>query len=262
MFTVGRLISLAIWLLALVPATLWFLHSKAWKLFVFYVFVDVVLAGVFILSWTYSDLYFGVEIIRHIFLILNIIVIVVYVNDFKSFFFGMKTKKKSQAANENASETELQTCIEEIVKACQQMSKVRTGALIVIAPTRVPQQVLETGIAVGAVVSAPLLQSIFNTRAPMHDGAVLVKGNQLLAAGCFLPLSQAQTLSKEYGTRHRAAIGITEETDNVCVVVSEESGIISVAKKGNLRRFITPDRLSDMLYEIFEISAKERYTSN
>jgi len=88
----------------------------------------------------------------------------------------------------------------------------------------------------------------------MHDGAVVIKGNKILSAGCFLPLSQSQSIAKDLGTRHRAAIGITEETDNISVVVSEETGIISVSIKGVLRRYITPERLSDILHETFGVT--------
>ena len=92
----------------------------------------------------------------------------------------------------------------------------------------------------------------------MHDGAVIVAGNKVVAAGCFLPLSETNEINKDIGTRHRAAIGITEQSDNVSIVVSEENGIISIAKKGILRRYITPDRLSDILYETYGVSARTR----
>ena len=127
-----------------------------------------------------------------------------------------------------------------------------------MVPTKINQFILDSGVELGAVLSASLLESIFNTRAPMHDGAVVVKGNKVLAAGCFLPLSQTQSINKDIGTRHRAAIGITEESDNLSIVVSEENGIISVAKKGILRRYITPERLSDILYETYGVSARIR----
>jgi diadenylate cyclase len=141
------------------------------------------------------------------------------------------------------------------------MSKSRTGALIVIAPTAVANHILETGIELGATVSSALLEAIFNTRAPFHDGATVIKGNKVLAAGCFLPLSQSQTVSKSLGTRHRAGIGITEESDMLTIIVSEETGIISVARRGELRRFITPDRLRDILHETLKISTPAKYRS-
>ena len=149
--------------------------------------------------------------------------------------------------------------VDEIIKACQTMSKARTGALIVIAPTAVAPHILETGVEMNALVSSQLLESIFNTRAPVHDGAVIVRGNRVLAAGCFLPLSQSQNVSKNLGTRHRAGIGITEESDMLTIIVSEETGIISIAKRGELRRFVTPDRLRDILHETLKISQPTRH---
>ena len=120
---------------------------------------------------------------------------------------------------------------------------------MVIAPSKISHHIIESGIKMDALVSSQLLQSIFNTKAPIHDGAVIVKDNVILSAGCFLPLSSSETISKELGTRHRAGIGITEQTDNLSIIVSEETGIISVAKDGKLRRYINPERLSNILNE-------------
>lgn len=180
---------------------------------------------------------------------------VVYQSDLKVTFFNLTASHDRNAAeSDDLSDEELRNSVEEITRACQTMSKARTGALIVIAPTTVAQHILDTGVELGAVVSASLLEAIFNTRAPFHDGAAIIKGNKVLAAGCFLPLSQSQTVAKNLGTRHRAGIGITEETDMLTIIVSEETGIISVAKHGELRRFVTPDRLRDILHETLKIA--------
>jgi diadenylate cyclase len=114
------------------------------------------------------------------------------------------------------------------------MAKQDIGALIIITPSTVDAHILDSGTFLNANLSAPLLESIFNTKAPLHDGAVIVKGNKIISAGCFLPLTQDITLPKELGTRHRAAIGITEESNVMAIVVSEESGIISLARQANL----------------------------
>lgn len=183
----------------------------------------------------------------------------VYLNDIKTAFFklsriGQRLKKEDISA----SDEELRVAIDEIVKACTSMSKLRTGALIVIAPGNLSSHLLETGTELGAIVTAPLLESIFITKGPMHDGAVIVKGNKVLAAGCFLPLSQINSINKNIGTRHRAGIGITEQTDMLCIILSEETGIISVAEKGELKRYITPERLSDILSDLYKISPTAR----
>ncbi|MBR1746926.1 MAG: DNA integrity scanning protein DisA nucleotide-binding domain protein [Clostridia bacterium] len=191
-------------------------------------------------------------------IVMGVVGVVVYQNDFKQMFVSLSKLAKRQHAV-NYSDEDIQNAIDEIVKACQTMSKARTGALILIVPTKLEDQIKNSGVEIGGKLSASLLVSIFNTKAPMHDGAVVVEGNKVVAAGCFLPLSQTQAISKDIGTRHRAAIGITEESDNVSIVVSEENGIISVAKKGILRRYITPERLSDILYETYGVTGKMKY---
>ena len=144
----------------------------------------------------------------------------------------------------------------EIVKACQNMAKNDVGALIIIAPTEIPAHILDTGTALDATISCGLLESIFNTKAPLHDGAVVVLGDRIISAGCFLPLSQEVTLAKDLGTRHRAAIGITEESDVFAIVVSEESGIISVVQGGTIKRYMTPEKLLEEIKVIYRISSQ------
>ncbi len=192
----------------------------------------------------------------------TMIFVFVYINDIRSVFFhwskiGQSLKKEDI----KASDEELRVAIDEIVRACTSMSKVRTGALIVIAPGNISSHLLETGTELGAVVTAPLLESIFITKGPIHDGAVIVKGNKVLAAGCFLPLAQGNSLNKSLGTRHRAGIGITEQTDMLTIIVSEENGIISVAENGELKRYITPERLSDILSDLYKVSATAKRRS-
>ena len=126
------------------------------------------------------------------------------------------------------SEEEVDANIANIVKACQNMSKADVGALIVVVRESISDSVLESGTMINAVISSELLETIFFPKSPLHDGAVIVKGNKIIAAGCYLPLSQEQTLAKELGTRHRAALGITELNPTVtAIVVSEETGIIT-----------------------------------
>ncbi len=142
--------------------------------------------------------------------------------------------------------------IGEIVKACTEMSKVRTGALIVIEREDSLARIEETGIAIGGVVSNQLLINIFEKNTPLHDGAVVIRGNEVSAATCYLPLSENGTLGKELGTRHRAGIGVSEETDSVTVIVSEETGGISVAVKGELERSLGGDELRNELRQLLK----------
>lgn len=176
---------------------------------------------------------------------------VVYQSDLKSLFMRFSSRYSKGFAEYTSNDDELKFAASEIVKACQNMSKNDTGAIIVIAPTTVPRSILDTGTEIGAVVSAGLLESIFNTSTPLHDGAVIIRENRILAAGCFLPLSGDISISKELGTRHRAALGVTEETNMVAIVVSEESGVISVAKDGELKRYMTSEKLMDEIEDAY-----------
>jgi len=139
---------------------------------------------------------------------------------------------------------------EDIVLAANHFSQTVTGALIVIEREIGLRTFIESGVPLDANVSYDLLITIFRPSAPLHDGAVIVQKNRIAAAACFLPLSTNPVLSTQFGTRHRAAIGITEETDAVSVVVSEESGAISLAVGGAIERDITVEYLRERLSEV------------
>lgn len=133
-----------------------------------------------------------------------------------------------------------------IVSACLDMSESRTGALIVIKQKDDLQFIIEGGISIEAKVSVSLLKNIFFKNAPLHDGAVIIDGDRIVAAKCILPVTQSN-VPKEYGTRHRSAIGLSEITDSVVVIVSEESGSISVVKNGQIRYQIDPLKFAGVL---------------
>ena len=140
--------------------------------------------------------------------------------------------------------------INEIVKASVEMGKAKTGALIVIEQEQPLGEFERTGIDVDAIVSSQLLINIFEHNTPLHDGAVIVRGNRVVSATCYLPLSDNMALSKELGTRHRAGVGISEVTDSLTVIVSEENGKISVAYNGQLERGLDAERLRVRLSDI------------
>lgn len=176
---------------------------------------------------------------------------VVYQNDLKNLFQKVSTAKGFETHN---SDDELRDATAEILTACQDMAKNDVGAIIIIDTAGdIHDNILDTGTRLNATLSAPLFESIFNTKAPLHDGAVIVRGNKIIAAGCFLTLTQ-RNVNKEMGTRHRAAIGITEDTDVLSIVVSEETGIISVVKHGEIKRYMTMDKLKDEIEEAYGIS--------
>ncbi len=139
------------------------------------------------------------------------------------------------------------TLIEEIIKACTEFSRTYTGALIVIEMNTRVGEIINTGIQLDSNVTSELLINIFTPNTPLHDGAVIIRDNKLKAAACFLPLTDNPNLSKELGTRHRAALGITEVSDCLAVVVSEESGKVSFALNGGLTRNLTSDTLRKAL---------------
>lgn len=148
--------------------------------------------------------------------------------------------------------------IGEIVKACVEMGKVKTGALIVVEHEQRLTDYEKTGIDVDALVSSQLLINIFEHNTPLHDGAIIVRGDRIVSATCYLPLSDNMLLSKELGTRHRAGVGISEVTDSMTVIVSEETGKISVAYGGRLHRGLTADELRGYLSEIQDKVVEEK----
>lgn len=140
--------------------------------------------------------------------------------------------------------------ISEISKACVSMSRVRTGALIVVEQNDPLAEYESTGIEVDGIVTSQLLINIFEKNTPLHDGAVIIRGNRVVSATCYLPLSDNTFLSKELGTRHRAGVGISEATDSMTIIVSEENGNISVAYKGELHRGLHGDDIENQLQRI------------
>ncbi|HIU29495.1 MAG TPA: TIGR00159 family protein [Candidatus Egerieisoma faecipullorum] len=151
------------------------------------------------------------------------------------------------ASNQNTAD--LSIMVEEVVKAASAMAEEKTGALIIFERETNLSEVIRTGTIVDSNVSAQLLRLLFVKNTPLHDGAVIIRGNKIYAAACYLPLSNNLHLNKDLGTRHRAGIGISESTDCISVIVSEETGYISMARGGVLTRNITPDILRKLLRE-------------
>ena len=143
----------------------------------------------------------------------------------------------------------VENIIESIVSAVESMSKNHIGALIVMEKNTMLGEIIKTGTVLDANISSELLVNIFVPNTPLHDGAVIIRNEKIAAAACFLPLSQNINLSKDLGTRHRAALGISEVSDASIIVVSEETGCISVAHNGNLTRNLTAESLTKLLYK-------------
>ena len=149
--------------------------------------------------------------------------------------------------DEDSIEDRVRKTIDEVVKAAEDLSKNLIGGLIVIECETKLGDIAKTGTIMNSNISSELLKNIFFPHAPLHDGAVIIGEGKIKAAGCFLPLTENRTLSKDLGTRHRAALGVTENSDAVVVIISEETGRISVAKDGVLTRNLVPDTLKKAL---------------
>jgi diadenylate cyclase len=144
-------------------------------------------------------------------------------------------------------EVEVEHLLSALVTAVMAMSRNRIGALIVLERETGLDDYIETGTQIDALISHEMFLNIFIPNTPLHDGAVIIRANRIKAAGCLLPLTEARNLSKELGTRHRAAIGLSEQTDALVLVVSEETGTISLARGGILQRYLTAEDIKDLL---------------
>ncbi|MDD5017672.1 MAG: diadenylate cyclase CdaA [Eubacteriales bacterium] len=143
--------------------------------------------------------------------------------------------------------------VENILKAVLNLSKKRVGALLVFERKTGLKDVIESGTRIGAEISSELLENLFFSNSPLHDGAVIIRDDRIEAAGCFLPLSDNKQIGQELGTRHRAALGVSEVSDSVTFVISEETGVISVAQDGSLIRYLDSKSIRDLLEDIYMI---------
>lgn len=180
-------------------------------------------------------------------------IIVIFQPEFRNILERMgrfKVGRLMDLANDTPEIDDAMT-IASVVKAASDMSATKTGALIVLERETRLGEFISTGVMLDANVSSSLLENIFVPNTPLHDGAVIIRGSKIMTAGCVLPLSANTNLSTELGTRHRAALGLSEATDAVIVVVSEETGKISVARNGSLTRNLSAESLTKALEKIF-----------
>lgn len=219
-------------------------ETRAWQL----------LKGIFVIVIAYylSNL-LGLRtvefIIKYLIQISAVAVVVLFQPELRRGLEQLGRSKFKDLFNFDEENTAIQTTamIEEIVKSAIEMSKSSTGLLVVIERETKIGEIINTGTLLDSTVSCELLINIFTPNTPLHDGAVVIRDNRLKAAACFLPLTDNHNLSKELGTRHRAALGITEVSDCISIIVSEETGKISFALNGGLTRNLTPDMLRKAL---------------
>lgn len=166
------------------------------------------------------------------------------------------------SSRSNDGDPEITSAITQTVMACSDMSESRTGALIIFERYVSLQSVISTGTVIDAEVSSELLKNIFYNKAPLHDGAVIIRNGRIAAAGCVLPLSSSTTISKDLGMRHRAGIGMSEQSDALVVIVSEETGAISCAVDGTLKRHLKPQAVDRLLRKELTTETMELEESN
>ena len=229
---------------------LWIKNTRAWVLL-----KGVFVIGIFLLAAVFFNMNTILWIVTNLFSIAAIAIVVVLQPELRTALEELGRKNLlSSILTYNASRPDnlrfSDRTVNEIVKASIEMGKVKTGALIVIQNEQPLGEYERTGIDVDGIVSSQLLINIFEHNTPLHDGAVIVKQDRITAATCYLPLSDNMELSKELGTRHRAGVGISEVTDSMTVIVSEETGKISVAYMGRLERGVDAERLRERLRSI------------
>lgn len=235
----------------------WIKSTRAWSLL-----KGVVVILVFIMLAAAFNMNTILWIVRNVISIAAITIVVVLQPELRKALeeLGQKNILTSILTFEDRVEDGLfsDKTINEIVRGCTEMGRAKTGALIVVEQTQSLAEYERTGIDVDGVVSSQLLINIFEHNTPLHDGAVIVRGNRIVSATCYLPLSDNMYLSKELGTRHRAGVGISEATDSLTIIVSEETGKISVAYQGNLERSVSAERLKERLAMIQNKPVEEK----
>lgn len=228
---------------------IWIKDTRAWVLMkgitvLFVVWIIAMILGMNVLLWIFENaMVIGITAI-----------VIIFQPEFRNAleqlgrksFSSISPFEDSKAKYERYSDRSIQG----IVKAVYEMAKVKTGALIVVEKDIQCREFERTGIPIDAEISSQLLINIFEHNTPLHDGAVILRDNRVVSATCYLPLSDNLELSKDLGTRHRASLGVSEVSDSLTIVVSEETGIVSVANEGKLRRSVDADALTQMLQRV------------
>ncbi|MDE5943259.1 MAG: diadenylate cyclase [Clostridia bacterium] len=187
-----------------------------------------------------------------------LIVFTMYHTEIKRSLLNSGAKKSKVT---NISLSGIDGVIDEIIRAVQNMSKNDVGALIVLSDDNLPEGIIESGTVINADITAQMIEAVFYPKAPLHDGALVIEGVKLYAAGCFLPILENENLPKEMGSRHRAALGVTTVASVTAIVVSEETGIISIVKNGSIKKYADATDLKTALKEYYwtEISAEGKH---
>jgi len=222
----------------------------------------LVIASIFFSASIFKENFVILPILLNNFLLFVIIaILLLFPNELRRGIWKLSSPKSASNAYSMAkgtNEQDLRKVVAEAVRSLQNMAKKNIGALLVVVPDNsIGGHILESGTALDAKLTGALIESIFITKGPLHDGAVIVRGDKILAAGCFLPLTQNQNIAKTFGTRHRAAIGVTENSNAISIICSEETGVISVAKDGVLKSYYDGNMLQDVLEQILGLKVNK-----
>ena len=260
---IGTLISRVIFVvLATFVFYLFFYYAKKRNLQLLTFVVIFAVLALFGLSFLIS----ASELSFYVYFVLTVLCltsVLLFIQDLNRNIFRLSFKRKmpKEGLPDHYGSEDLSKSTNEIIKACLRMSKADTGALIVFAD-HMSDEILDSGIRLNSEITAELLETLFFPKTPLHDGAVIITANKVIAAGCYLPLTQAQNLPREFGTRHRAAIGVSSAfPDATAIVVSEETGIISAMHDNHIKRYLDAKQLQEILecaMGLSDDSAEER----
>ena len=234
---------------AVYQIVIWIKDTRAWVLMkgiivLFLVWIIAMILGMNVLLWIFENaMVIGITAI-----------VIIFQPEFRNALEQLGRKSFSSISpfedSRNKTERYSDRSIQGIVKAVYEMAKVKTGALIVVEREIQCREFERTGIPIDAEISSQLLINIFEHNTPLHDGAVILRDNRVVSATCCLPLSDNLELSKDLGTRHRASIGVSEVSDSLTIVVSEETGVVSVAAEGKLTRHVDAEAMTELLRRV------------
>lgn len=189
-----------------------------------------------------------------------VVLIVVFQPEIRRMLEGIGNSSLFERVKTDDKEIEVALLVSELTQALLNMAKRRVGALIVIEHRTRLTEIINTGTRVDGIISQPLIENIFEPNTPLHDGAVIIRGDRVVAAACLLSLSEGTGISRELGTRHRAGLGMSESTDATVFIVSEETGIISMARGGKLTRHLDARSIGQILHEMYDATAQDPQT--
>lgn len=198
-----------------------------------YKFIAVVALVVIFCGFTFSFSQFKSQTLVLVIILISMLVFTMFHTEIKR---SLLDANMHHGKNQTITVSGVELIMDEVVRAVQNMSKKDIGALIVLSDENLPEGIIESGTVVNAAITSQMIETVFYPKAPLHDGAMIIEGNKIYAAGCFLPLAQSENLPKDMGSRHRAALGVTAVASVTAIVVSEETGIISIVKNGAVKK--------------------------